>query len=93
MVQAVEHFISENMIAEFDAGGELIRHGVLDWASFIGSGAPRFYLSLNQEPESPEYCYMLINVTDRDRMDSDFTPGSKTSSSNIFPMSARQSDH
>ena len=85
MVQAVEHFISENMIAEFDAGGELIRHGVLDWASFIGSGAPRFYLSLNQEPESPEYCYMLINVTDRDRMDSDFTPKLKDFIQQHFP--------
>lgn len=74
MVEVVEDFIRTEMMAEFDGGGEVVKHGVTSWASFIGNGPPRFYLSLNVEPQSPEYCYMLVNVTDRWRMDSEFVP-------------------
>ena len=74
MVSQVEKFIADSLMAEFEESDEATQDGVINWASFIGSGAPRFYLSLTQEPESPEYCYMLINVTDRWKMDSEFIP-------------------
>ena len=74
MVSEVGRFIAEEMAAEVDEDGDVIKHGVLDWAAFIGSGPPRFYLSLNVEPPSPEYVYLLMNVTDRWRMESDFSP-------------------
>jgi multidrug efflux pump len=73
-VYQIENFIKKEMMAELNEDGEVERDGVLDWATFIGSGPPRFYLSLDQEPQSPEYAFFLINVTDRWKMESDFIP-------------------
>ncbi len=73
-IQSVERFIASELRAELDASGETIRDGVLDWSAFIGNGPPRFYLSLTQEPQSPEYSYILMNVTDRWKMESDLIP-------------------
>ncbi|MBU0518649.1 efflux RND transporter permease subunit [bacterium] len=39
--------------------------GITNWASFIGQGGPRFYLSINPEPQAEELAYMLINATTR----------------------------
>jgi multidrug efflux pump subunit AcrB len=74
MIYQVEDFIKKNMMAEIDKDGKVIKHGVINWSSFIGSGAPRFYLSLNAEQQSPEYAYVKLNITDRWRMDTDFKP-------------------
>jgi multidrug efflux pump subunit AcrB len=74
MIEKVEDFIKNNMMAEFDDDGQVVTHGVINWTSFIGSGAPRFYLSLNAEQQSPEYAYVKMNITDRWKMDTDFKP-------------------
>lgn len=74
MVYRIEAFIHENMMAQYNEKGGVKKDGVIDFTSFIGSGPLRFYLSLNQEQESPEYAYLLLNVTDRWKMDSDFIP-------------------
>lgn len=85
VVKRVEDFIRNEMTAEVNEDGEVEKHGVLDWTSFIGSGPPRFYLSLVQEPQSPEYAYLLLNVTDRDRMESDFIPRIEAFCHDNFP--------
>ncbi len=74
MVKQIDSFIKSEMMAEFDEDGVVMKHGITDWASFIGSGPPRFYLSLIQEQQGSEYTYLLMNVTDRWRMESDFIP-------------------
>ena len=68
LVRQVEEFIASELRVGPDevAAGE---EGVLSWASFIGEGAPRFILSSNPEPASPEYAFMLINTTSREHLD------------------------
>ncbi|MEM8964091.1 MAG: efflux RND transporter permease subunit [Acidobacteriota bacterium] len=39
------------------------REGVVNWASFIGSGAPRFVLGYNPEQPRPNYVYMIANAS------------------------------
>lgn len=85
MVAEVEEFIKGNLLAELDEDGDVVKDGVINWASIIGSGPPRFYLSATVEPESPEYCYMLINVTDRWKMDSEFSPALENFVAENFP--------
>ena len=63
MVYKIESFIQREMMAEFSEDDKIIQDGVTGWASFIGGGAPRFYLSLNVEPQSPEYAYIPLSVT------------------------------
>ena len=85
MVYKIESFIKENMLAEFDDSGDITKDGITNWSAFIGSGAPRFYLSLNVEPESPEYCYMLLNITDRWQLDTELTPALEGFVAENFP--------
>jgi multidrug efflux pump subunit AcrB len=68
LVREVEGFIARELRidAERIAAGE---EGVLNWASFIGEGAPRFILSSSPEPASPEYALLLINTTTRGYVD------------------------
>ena len=37
--------------------------GILDWASFIGRGGPRYYLSYGPEPQNPAYAILLVSTT------------------------------
>ncbi len=37
--------------------------GVINWATYIGESAPRFYLSYNTVMASPELCVMTINTS------------------------------
>ncbi|MCG8603398.1 efflux RND transporter permease subunit, partial [bacterium] len=85
IVHTIEDFLKREMMAEFNGESEVVKHGITDWASFIGSGPPRFYLSLTQEPQSAEYAYLLINVTDRWRMEPDFIPKLETFCQAMFP--------
>ena len=85
MVQDIENFINENMMAEFDEEGEVAIEGVTNFTSFIGAGAPRFYLSLNAEQTSPEYAYMLLNVTNRWEMEGNFIPKLETYCRENYP--------
>lgn len=66
---------SQEMIAELDhfvatefAVGESRADGVSTWTSYVGSSPPRFTLATGQAPPSPEYNFMLFNVTSLDLM-------------------------
>ncbi len=85
MVAEIETFIQAELQAESDPNAGITKNGVVDFASFIGSGPPRFYLSLNQEPQSPSYAYLLLNVTDRWQMESELVPRLQEFCFNNFP--------
>lgn len=59
VIAAIEAFMADEMQVDSTTG----EAGFKDWVSFVGAGAPRFYLSYNPEPPSPEYAYILINAT------------------------------
>ena len=39
------------------------KEGIINWATFIGQGGPRFLLSYSPKQMAPEYAIMLINAT------------------------------
>jgi multidrug efflux pump subunit AcrB len=68
VVVEVETFIQHNLRAtpeEIEAG----EHGVTNWATFIGEGAPRFFLSYGPEFASPEYAILVVNASSRAYID------------------------
>ena len=60
----VEQFIDENLKIS-----EERPEGVMNWAAFIGQGAPRFILSFNPEMAAPEYAILLVNTSSREVVD------------------------
>ena len=75
-VDAVEGFMAEELMAEPAGGGgagEILGHfsgkrtyergGVVNWAAFVGSGAPRFNLSYAPEHPRAEYAIVQVNTT------------------------------
>lgn len=60
MVDDLEGFFEETLKV-----GDGREQGITNWASFIGIGAPRFYLSADPKPQREELAYLLINTTDR----------------------------
>lgn len=68
VVEEVEDFIAGTLVASADeiAAG---REGVTNWATFIGEGAPRFFLSYGPEQASPEYAILVVNASSRDYVD------------------------
>jgi multidrug efflux pump subunit AcrB len=48
--------------------------GIVNWASFIGEGAPRFFLSYNPTPPTPEYAILLVNAESRDAVTNEIIP-------------------
>ncbi len=63
-----EAFMSEELrvTEEAAAAGS---EGITDWATFIGEGAPRFYLSYAPEQASPEFAVIIANTTSRETVD------------------------
>ena len=59
VVEAVDGFIA----AELSAGEA--PEGILNWATFVGNGGPRFYLGHNPQPPNPQYAFSLLNATSR----------------------------
>ena len=57
----------ERYIATLKAAGG--GDGVTNWAGFLGQGAPKFMLSYNPEPPSPEYGIFVVNATSRATVD------------------------
>jgi multidrug efflux pump subunit AcrB len=57
-VSEIESYMLEEMMA-----GEDQPEGILNWSTYIGEGAPRFFLSYNPEPAKPEYAILLVNTT------------------------------
>jgi multidrug efflux pump subunit AcrB len=68
VVLEVEKFIEENLRVspeQIEAGEE----GVTNWATYIGEGAPRWFLSYGPEQASPEYAILVVNATSRTYID------------------------
>ncbi len=68
IVIEVERFIEENLRVtpeQIETG----RDGVTNWATFIGEGAPRFFLSYSPEYASPEYAILVVNTSSREYVD------------------------
>ena len=61
---AVERFVAEELSVSGDRA-----QGVINWASFVGEGAPRYVLTYSPEPPKPAYAFVLMNVTSRDYVD------------------------
>lgn len=61
MVEEVEAFLAEQLVV-----GEGREEGIVNWATFIGQGAPRFVLNFNPEQAKPEYAVMIVNATSVD---------------------------
>jgi multidrug efflux pump subunit AcrB len=70
VVSQVEQILTDRFVAGAYAGayagGD---RGITNWGAFVGSGAPRFILTYNQEPPSPEYAVFIVNTTDREVID------------------------
>jgi multidrug efflux pump subunit AcrB len=64
MVIEFDRFIRENLMA-----GEGRPEGVVNWASFVGEGSPRFILPFDPENPRPEYAMLLVNATSRPQVD------------------------
>ncbi|MCZ6727875.1 MAG: efflux RND transporter permease subunit, partial [Acidobacteria bacterium] len=64
----VEEFLRDELqrTPEEIAAGE---EGVTNWATFIGEGAPRFFLSYRPEQASPEYAILVVNASSREYID------------------------
>ena len=61
---------TEQLVADLDEfiASELLStesrpEGVVNWSAYVGQGAPRFTLSYGPPPSSPEYAYLLFNLT------------------------------
>jgi len=60
VVSEIETFIKSDLMA-----GPQREEGIVNWSTYIGEGAPRFYLSYNPEFSKPEYATMVVNATSR----------------------------
>jgi multidrug efflux pump subunit AcrB len=58
VINEIEIFMRENLAAAPDRPD-----GIVNWSTYIGQGAPRFFLGYNPEPLRPEYAIMIINTT------------------------------
>jgi len=61
VVESIEGFMASELVADSTRS-----EGIVNWASFIGKGAPRYVLGVAPEPPSPHYAYILINTTTND---------------------------
>jgi len=64
VIEEIEAF----MKAELVTGPER-DEGIVNWSTYLGEGAPRFYLSYNPEFSKPEFGTMVINTTSRAMVD------------------------
>jgi multidrug efflux pump subunit AcrB len=62
-VRAIEAFLTDSLLAREE-------DGVVNWAAFIGEGAPRYILPYAPEPPTPDFAYLIINTTSRGAVDS-----------------------
>ncbi len=65
MVKEIEAFMKEQLTV----GSERLE-GITNWSTYIGEGAPRFFLGYNPEPSKPGYAIMVINTTSNQIIDS-----------------------
>ncbi len=79
-VARVEAFIAEELADSPD------EDGVESWAAFIGEGAPKFLLSYNPEPPSPNYAILLGHTGERDTIDRRIVPELQSYVLDNFPQ-------
>jgi len=67
VVAEIEAHLRDEMLLDADSieGAE----GIVNWAVFLGEGAPRFILSFIIEQTTPEYAVFVINATSREVID------------------------
>lgn len=58
LVADLDEFIESELLST-----ESRPEGVVNWSAYVGQGAPRFTLSYGPPPSSPEYAYLLFNLT------------------------------
>lgn len=61
VARSVNDFIGEELRVSEDRP-----RGVINWGTWVGEGAPKFELSYNPEPPSPNYAFMLVHTTSRE---------------------------
>ena len=81
IIESVDRFIGEELRAQAGDKAE----GVTNWATFVGNGGPRFYLSHNPEPPNPQFAFALINATSRQIITSTLIPRLENWSLEQFP--------
>jgi multidrug efflux pump subunit AcrB len=64
IVDEIEAFMNAELLA-----GQTGEDGIVNWSTYIGEGAPRFYLSYSPEFSKPEYATLVINATSRETVD------------------------
>jgi multidrug efflux pump subunit AcrB len=64
VVRDLEQFMLDSLPASEDIPG------VVSWAGFMGNGGPRFLLAHTPEPPSPNYTFMIVNVSDQAAIES-----------------------
>ncbi len=65
VVKDIEAFMQQELVAGPDRP-----EGIVNWSTYIGQGAPRFYIAYTPEPAKPEYAAMVINTTSNPIIDS-----------------------
>ena len=58
LVADLDEFIASELLS-----AESRPEGVVNWSAYVGQGAPRFTLSYAPPPSSPEYAFILFNLT------------------------------
>ena len=69
VVQQVEGFMRDNLMV-----GVQRDHGIVNWAAFIGEGAPRFVLAFAPEPPAPNYGLIVANTLRHETINSAILP-------------------
>ncbi|MBD3403448.1 MMPL family transporter [candidate division GN15 bacterium] len=82
MVDELEYFLIDSLTVDTAAGRE---EGIIDFISFIGSGAPRYVLAYGPEPQSPEYAYFIFNATSARYIDNYLTARVEAYCTKHFP--------
>ena len=79
VTREIEAFMHAQLRADEQQGG------VTTWATFIGSGAPRFSIGYGPKPPNPNYAISLVNVSDDQLMLIDMIPQLKAFVRATFP--------
>jgi len=65
VVKDIEAFMKRELVA-----GPNRPEGIVNWSTYVGQGAPRFYIAYNPVPAKPEFATMIINTTSNPIIDS-----------------------
>ena len=67
IARQLDRFIAEQLAVPREESSAA--DGILNWATFVGQGAPRYTLTYQPEQVTPEYVYTMMNTTARDVVD------------------------